>query len=156
MASASERKTRRRQDYHYHLDYRTRWSDNDMYDHMNKSVYGFLVDSIINAYLIERCGLHPPTAQMYGVAVHDQTHFFSSLSYPAIAELGLRVVNMSRSSVTYEVGVFERGYDEVKMVAESIHVFVERSTGRPSVGGMSLVLRDGLGRLMSSPEPNKL
>ena len=35
-------KRRRRSDYVYHLEYRTRWSDNDMYDHMNNSVYYFL------------------------------------------------------------------------------------------------------------------
>lgn len=35
-------KQRRRKDYGYILEYRTRWSDNDMYDHMNNSIYSFL------------------------------------------------------------------------------------------------------------------
>ncbi|KAH8586263.1 thioesterase family protein [Bisporella sp. PMI_857] len=147
MVSALELKARRRLDYPYHLDYRTRWCDNDMYDHMNKSVYGFLVDSVIYAYLIEHCNFHPPTAEMYGVAVDAHTDFFSSIAYPSIAEVGLRVNKLGKSSVAYEVGVFERGHDEVKVVAECVHVFVERSTGRPSQSGISQILRKGLEEL---------
>ncbi|KAH6980652.1 HotDog domain-containing protein [Ilyonectria sp. MPI-CAGE-AT-0026] len=156
MASTTELKVRRRQDYHYHLDYRTRWSDNDMYDHMNKSVYGFLVDSVIYAYLIEHCNFHPPTSEMYGLAVHADTDFFSSIAYPAVAELGLRVNKLGKSSVTYEVAIFELGVEEVKVVGQCVHVFVERSTGRPSKSGMSPVLRQGLEKLYVRPNTSKL
>lgn len=31
-------------------------SDNDMFHHLNNPVYGVLIDSIINSYLIQRCG----------------------------------------------------------------------------------------------------
>jgi hypothetical protein len=40
--SHGELKKRVRSDYGYILEYRTRWSDNDMYDHMNNSIYNFL------------------------------------------------------------------------------------------------------------------
>lgn len=40
--SVAELKQRKRADYPYILEYRTRWMDNDMYDHMNNSVYSFL------------------------------------------------------------------------------------------------------------------
>ncbi|KAI9930698.1 hypothetical protein ASPWEDRAFT_171323 [Aspergillus wentii DTO 134E9] len=156
MESTKNLKARRRQDYRYHLDYRTRWSDNDMYDHMNKSVYGFLVDSIIYAYLIKTCGFHPPTAEMYGVAVDAHTEFFSSIAYPAVAELGLRVNKLGKSSVTYEVGVFEQGVDDPKVVSHCVHVFVERSTGRPAPEGMRVVLREALEKLDVGVETSKL
>ncbi|KAI0891400.1 hypothetical protein F4806DRAFT_483032 [Annulohypoxylon nitens] len=42
MAVIKELKTRSRKDYPFLLEYRTRWNDNDMYDHMNNSVYNFL------------------------------------------------------------------------------------------------------------------
>ena len=35
-------KYRTRDEYAYILDYRTRWSDADMYFHMNNSIYNFL------------------------------------------------------------------------------------------------------------------
>lgn len=40
--SFQEKKKRKRSDYKYFLEYRTRWSDNDMYHHMNNPVYGQL------------------------------------------------------------------------------------------------------------------
>lgn len=69
------KKQRKRSDYVYHEDYRSRWwvvliklsvmlaiaehiyrSDNDMFHHLNNPVYGVLIDSIINSYLIQKCG----------------------------------------------------------------------------------------------------
>lgn len=34
---------------------------------MNNSVYNFLYDSIINAYLINHCGLRPTDGDQYGL-----------------------------------------------------------------------------------------
>ena len=40
-------------------------NDNDQYSHLNNSVYNLLYDTIINKYLVERCGLQPlPTSTM--------------------------------------------------------------------------------------------
>ena len=113
-------------------------------------------DSVINAYLIEQCNLHPPTSDMYGLAVHSHTDYFASIAYPAVAELALRVNKLGKSSVTYEVAVFEKGADEVKAVGEFVHVFVERLTGKPSTSGMNEALRQGLERLLVEPARSKL
>ncbi|KAF4121463.1 acyl-CoA thioester hydrolase [Geosmithia morbida] len=150
MASASSLahlKSRRREDYRYLLDYRTRWNDNDMYHHMNNAVYNFLFDSIVNAYLIDECGLHPPTSAEHPLVAHLHTDFFSSISYPAVAELGLRVNKLGRSSVSYEIGLFEKGIDSVRAVGEFVHVWVQRVTGRPAPTGMSDGLREGLEKI---------
>lgn len=55
---------------------------------------------------------------------------------------------LGKSSVTYEIGVFERGTEEVKAVGEFVHVFVEREGMRPMKEGMSEGMRMGLGRLL--------
>ncbi|KAF4956692.1 hypothetical protein FGADI_3681 [Fusarium gaditjirri] len=143
-ASPAALKTRKREDYRFFLDYRTRWNDNDMYDHMNNSVYNFLFDSIINAYLIENCGLHPPTAPQFGMCVHTHTDYFSSIAYPAVAELALRVNKLGKSSVTYETALFEKGKEEVKVVGEFVQVYVDRATNRPLKDGMASTLREKL------------
>lgn len=119
-----------------------------MYDHMNNSIYSHLFDSTVNAYLSTHCSIHAPTSPQYGLVVHSHTNFFSSIAFPAIAELGLRVNKLGKSSVTYEIGLFERGVEGVKAVGELVHVFVERGTGRPGVEGMGRGLREGLGRLL--------
>jgi len=146
--SYGELKKRRRNDYGYLLDYRTRWSDNDMYDHMNNSVYNFLFDSVVNTYLIEHCNLHPPTSSQYGLVVHSSADFFGSIAFPAIAELALRVNKLGNSSVTYEIGLFERGVEEVRCVGQLVHVFVERESGRPASNGMNGNLKKGLQKLL--------
>lgn len=140
---------RRRSDYGFHLEYRTRWSDNDMYDHMNNSIYSFLFDSVINAYLIEYCGLRPPTSRQIGLAVHSHCDFFGSVAFPSLVDLALRVNKLGRSSVTYEVGLFERGTEDAKAVAGFTHVFVDRNTNRPAAEGMPLKTREGLSKLLS-------
>lgn len=71
----------------------------------------------------------------------------ASIAYPAIAELALRVNKLGRSSVTYEIALFEKGVGPVKAVGEVVHVFVERATGRPSADGMPAKLREGLERI---------
>ncbi|KAA6408473.1 MAG: Thioesterase thiol ester dehydrase-isomerase [Lasallia pustulata] len=146
--SYSELKKRRRDDYSFHLEYRTRWSDNDMYDHMNNSVYHFLFDSIVNAYLIEQCGLQPPSSRQIGLVVHTHCDYFGSVGFPSVVDLGLRVNKLGQSSVTYEIGVFERGADEVRAVGGLIHVFVDREKNRPAADGMSETIRHGLGLLV--------
>jgi acyl-CoA thioester hydrolase len=119
-----------------------------MYDHMNNSIYNFLYDSVVNTYLIERCGLHPPTSSQYGLVVHSQNDYFGSIAFPAVAELGLRVNKLGKSSVTYEVALFERGIDEVKSVGEFVHVFVDRATARPAANGMDANIRGGLQKIL--------
>ncbi|KAI9048539.1 hypothetical protein LZ554_007372 [Drepanopeziza brunnea f. sp. 'monogermtubi'] len=115
---------------------------------MNNSIYNFLYDSVVNTYLIEEGGMHPPTSAQYGLIVHSHGDFFGSIAFPAVAELALRVNKLGKSSVTYEVALFERGVEEVKSVGELIHVFVERETGRPASKGMDSKFRDALQRIL--------
>ncbi|OJD31155.1 thioesterase family protein [Diplodia corticola] len=149
MAQA-ELKSRRRSDYKFHLEYRTRWSDNDMYDHMNNSVYYYLFDSVVNTYLVEHCALHPPSSSQIGLVVHSHCDYFAPLGFPAVADLALRVNKLGRSSVTYEIGVFERGIEEVRAVGEFVHVFVDRESRKPGTNGMDQDLRKGLETIVAN------
>ena len=143
---------------------------------MNNSIYNFLYaqspliggdfgtpylirfryDSVVNTYLIEKCGLHPPTSPQYGLVVHSHADFFGSIAFPAVADLALRVNKLGKSSVTYEIGLFERGIQEVKSVGEIIHVFVSRDTGRPAANGMSESLKEGIEKITVRQKQSKL
>jgi len=143
MAQA-EIKARRRKDYKFLLEYRTRWMDNDMYDHMNNSVYYYLFDSVVNTYLINHCALDPPTSPQVGLVVHSHCDYMAPTGFPAVVDLALRVNKLGKSSVTYEIGVFERGTEEVKAVGGFVHVFVERETMKPGTKGIGDDIRKGL------------
>ena len=138
-------------------------------DHMNNSVYSFLYvllehvslcrlmqdsfDSIINAYLIEHCGLQPPTSSQIGLVVHSHCDYFGSVAFPMVLDLGLRVNKLGKSSVAYEVGVFEKGKADARVVGGYTHVFVERERNRPAPKGMSEDIRRGLKRLLDNETP---
>lgn len=80
--------------------------------------------------------------------MHSHINFFASIAFPAVADLALRVNKLGKSSVTYEVALFERGVEEVKSVGEFIHVFVERETGRPPANGIHASLKEGLQKVL--------
>jgi acyl-CoA thioester hydrolase len=128
-------------------------SDNDVYHHVNNSIYSFLIDSIVNAYLIEKCGLDPPSSKQVGLVVSSYCDYFGSVAYPSVLDLGLRAVKLGSSSVKYEVGIFEQGQEDVRAVGGSIHVFVEQSTRRPAMDGMEPEMRKGLTELLEKVSP---
>ena len=115
---------------------------------MNNSVYAFLFDSIINAYLIERCGHDPPNSDQIGLVVSSYCDFFGPVGFPKVVDLALRVIKLGKSSATYEVGVFERGSEDVRAVGGYTHVFVDRKSNRPASDGMTKGVRKGLSSLL--------
>ena len=120
-----------------------------MYHHLNNSIYYFLFDSVVNTYLIDHCNLHPPTSPQIGLVVHSHCDYFAPIEFPAVVDLALRVNKLGKSSVTYEIGVFEQGKDEVRVVGEFIHVFVERESRKPGTEGMGEDLKGGLQKILS-------
>lgn len=67
--------------------------------------------------------------------------------------MGLRVNKLGKSSVTYEVGIFEKGVEGVKAVGELVHVWTDRDKGRPRAQGMSERLRGAFERIKVGSEP---
>ncbi|KAI0003059.1 thioesterase thiol ester dehydrase-isomerase [Russula compacta] len=151
--STSHPKARTRADYSYFLSYRTRWSDNDQYSHINNAVYYHFIDSVINAYLIAHCDLSPQTSDTVGVVVSSHCQFFSPLSYPDVLDLGLRVNHIGQSSVTYEVGVFREGSTEPAAVGGYTHVFVDAVSRKSS--RIRERVREGLQGLSVGPSNSK-
>lgn len=115
---------------------------------MNNTVYGMLFDSIINDYLIKFCGREPPVSAENGIVVTSHCDFFGSVSYPNMIDCGMRVNKLGKTSVEYEVGIFERGHEEVRAVGGFMHVFVDRDSNRPMKEGMSKPIRDALAKLL--------
>ncbi|KAK0440921.1 thioesterase [Desarmillaria tabescens] len=140
-------KNRKKSDYAYFLTYRTRWSDNDQYSHINNSIYYHLFDSIVNDYLINHCGINPAESPLIGLVVSSACQFFSPLSFPQVLELGLRVNSLGRSSVTYEVGVFEESKMRPAAVGGYTHVFVESKSRKSAPISKQKGLEEGLKRL---------
>jgi len=154
-----ELKDRKRGDYRYFLDYRLRWMDNDVYHHMNNNVYMFLIDSIVNQYLIDHCGRDPAISTEVGILVGSSCNFFRQIAYPNVVDCGLRVNHLGRTAATYEVGIFKQGSDEVCAVGGFTHVFCDKLSKDkfvPKKQGMCREVRENLEKLMVAREKAKL
>ncbi|EMC91981.1 hypothetical protein BAUCODRAFT_152327 [Baudoinia panamericana UAMH 10762] len=148
----SAKRKRRRTDYPHRLDYRTRWADNDMFHHLNNPIYGVLIDSIINDYLIKQCGYNTRTYPRIALVASSYCDYFSSPAYPSMLDVGLRVVKLGKNSVMYECGIFEEGDEQVKAVGGFIQIWVKREDNRPPPEGLEPHVRKQLERLLEGPD----
>jgi acyl-CoA thioester hydrolase len=122
----------RRPDYPHFLAIPTRWMDNDAYGHVNNVAYYSYFDTVVNEHLIREGGLDIHAGQAIGLVVETRCLFHRALSFPQIIDAGLRVGRLGNSSVTYVIGLFEQGMDVPAATGHFVHVWVERSTRRPT------------------------
>jgi acyl-CoA thioester hydrolase len=66
------------------------------------------------------------------VVAESACRFHSSLSFPDSVEVGLAVARLGRSSVRYSLAAFKAGAAQASAEGHLTHVYVERSTGRPT------------------------
>ncbi|MFM2120277.1 MAG: hypothetical protein RL722_1745 [Pseudomonadota bacterium] len=108
----------------------TRWSDNDVYGHVNNVVYYSWFDTAVNRYLIEAGALDIERGEVIGLVVHTQCHYFAPLAFPQQVEAGIAVAELGRSSVRYRVGLFAEGDELSAAHGEFVHVYVDRAQRR--------------------------
>ena len=109
----------------------TRWSDNDVYGHVNNVIYYSWFDTAVNAYLIEQGALDIHAGETIGLVIETQCNYFASLAFPQQVEAGIRVAHIGSSSVRYEVGLFAQGEPLTAAAGHFIHVYVDREARRP-------------------------
>ncbi len=124
-----------------------RWKDNDVYGHVNNVEYYSYFDTVINDYLIRVGGLDIHTGDTIGVCAESHCAFSAGISFPGTVLAGLRVGTLGRSSVRYEIGLFDAA--DRRRLAEGwfVHVFVDRSSRRPA--SIPDPIRSALARLAS-------
>ena len=136
-----------RDDYRHFLTVTTRWMDNDVYGHINNVQYYSYFDTVINRFLIDRRILDIHAGEVIGLAVESHCNYFSSAAFPDDIEAGLRVSDLGRSSVRYEIGLFIAAQEKAVAQGHFIHVYVNRDSGRPVE--LPEALRDGLAPLLA-------
>jgi acyl-CoA thioester hydrolase len=119
-----------RSDYLHFSPIVTRWGDNDSYGHVNNVVYYSYFDTAVNRHLIERGVLDVANSSVVGLVAETRCSFFSSLSFPDMVTVGLKVIHLGNSSVRYEIALFRNESDVASAVGEFVHVYVDRATSR--------------------------
>ena len=123
-----------------------------MFHHLNNPVYGVLIDSIINSFLIQRCGYSTSESEHIGLVGSSYADFFGASHYPGMIDVGLRVVKMGKSSVMYECGIFQRGSEQVKAVGGFTQIWVERKSNKVTAEGIPKHVRKELESLLKGSE----
>ncbi len=110
----------------------TRWSDNDIYGHVNNVVYYAWFDTAVNGHLIAQGALNIHTSAVIGLVVETQCHYFSPIAFPQKVTAGIRVAHVGTSSVRYEVGLFADDDPMCAARGHFVHVYVDRQSRRPA------------------------
>lgn len=133
-------------DFPVHWPVQTRWTDNDMFGHLNNAVYYELFDTAINAWIARGTGIDAMSAPWLGVVAESGCRYFAELKFPADLVVGLAVTRLGTSSVTYRTALFEdrqrlaAGFDSrlaagsdsrLAAVGSWVHVYIDRDTRRP-------------------------
>jgi acyl-CoA thioester hydrolase len=119
-----------RADYKVFYPITTRWSDNDIYGHVNNVTYYSYFDTVANRYLIEEAGLDISDGSIVGFVVNSGCEYHAPITYPESIAAGLRVDRLGNSSVQYGIAIFREGEQEAAAHGHFVHVFVERAENR--------------------------
>ena len=118
--------------YPHHLTIPTRWADNDVYGHVNNSVYYFYFDTVVNKWLVDNGLLEIGKSEVIGLVVGTSCDYFAPISFPDTVVAGLRAAKVGSSSVTYEIGLFRNDETTASAQGSFVHVYVDEKNRRPS------------------------
>lgn len=135
-----------RADYKVFYPISTRWSDNDIYGHVNNVSYYSYFDTAANRYLIEEGGLDIGDGSIVGYVVSSGCEYHAPITYPEPVEAGLRVDRLGNSSVQYGLAIFRSGEERAAAHGHFVHVFVDRAAD--SSVSIPAALRAALERLL--------
>ena len=120
----------------------TRWSDNDMFGHLNNAVYLELFDTVLNAWMMRETGIDESVAPVLGVVAEASCRYYQEVAFPGPVDVGVRVTRIGRSSVVFGFGLYVPENEEIATHGEWVQVYIDRETRRPVP--MPDVVRDHL------------
>jgi len=141
--------TEQRQHFKHFLTIPTRWSDNDIYGHVNNARYLTFFELVIMRYIEVDAGL---TISDHGVrcfSVENMCRYHAPVKFPQTLEAGLRVAKLGNSSVRYEVGLFVEDSNDVSATGYFTDVFVDIESERPV--SIPAPVRQALSKLVLNP-----
>jgi acyl-CoA thioester hydrolase len=152
-ATSEKKSPPTRSDFRYFDTIDTRWSDNDVYGHVNNVAYYSFFDTVVNRLLIDNGWLQLDGSGPVGLVVETRCQYFASVSYPAVLDIGLSILKLGNSSVVYQLAVFSEGSEQASALGQFVHVYVDRPSHMPTP--LPADLRVGLSHYLKvSDEPD--
>jgi acyl-CoA thioester hydrolase len=117
--------------YGYGRVFATRWNDNDVYGHLNNTIYYAAMDTTITSWLLGVAGLRTDDEDAMAVVVSSSCTYLESVSFPESLVIGLRAGRIGTTSVTWELGIHRESDGVLVATGQFVHVFVGHDTRRP-------------------------
>ncbi|MGE5478420.1 MAG: acyl-CoA thioesterase [Bacteroidales bacterium] len=121
-----------RSDFRFFCQIQTRWSDNDMFGHVNNVEYYRYFELAVCEFLMRGCELDLLNGEVATFAAESLCRFRRPLSWPHPVTAGLRVEHLGNSSVRYGIALFDDSSDDPAAEGHWVHVFVTRKDQRPT------------------------
>jgi acyl-CoA thioester hydrolase len=118
-------------DYPHSLVVPTRWNDNDVFGHLNNTVYYVAMDTTATRWLLGAGGLDLEGGTTAAVVASSGCEYRASAAFPDALLVGMRCDRLGRSSATWGFGLFREGDGALLALGRWVHVFVDRATMRP-------------------------
>jgi len=112
----------------------TRWADDDVYGHMNNARYFELIDTAVNAHLVEATGRDIRALPAIGIVAEVSCRYFREMGFPSPVDVGLRAERVGRSSVVYRIGLFQGPGEEACAEGRFVHVYVDNQVAPGDAG----------------------
>ncbi|MEM1132065.1 MAG: thioesterase family protein [Pseudomonadota bacterium] len=121
----------KRSDYAEFVAITSRWSDNDIYGHINNAISYFYFDTAVNELLIGHDVLDIHGGETIGLVVETRCSYHKPMAFPDRIHAGVRVEHIGTSAVRYGVALFTNADDSASAHGEFTHVYVDRENRRP-------------------------
>ncbi len=109
----------------------TRWSDVDIYGHVNNVVYLSYFDTAINGWYLDAEMLKMGQSDQVFLVVETGAQYFAEIKFPDTVHVAIRVLRLGSSSVTYDIALFTNDNDLACARGRYTHVLVDESTRKP-------------------------
>jgi len=118
-------------DFSYFETITLRWADNDSYGHVNNAHYYSFFDTAVDGFLMHHAMRSVLAGEYQTLVVASECRYLRQVSSPGVIQVGVRLGRLGRSSIVYEVAVFNEEADEAAAQGLFVHVCVNRLTQRP-------------------------
>lgn len=117
-------------EFPYRRAYPTRWNDNDMFGHVNNTLYYSAMDNAATYWFRTEAGLDPFTSPWIAVLVSSSCHFIESAVWPDVIEVGMRSKRIGTTSLAWDFGLFRQSDGALLATGEFVHVVIDREGAR--------------------------
>jgi acyl-CoA thioester hydrolase len=138
------------EEYPYRWSFTTRWNDNDIFGHLNNTIYYAAMDTAVTSWFVRGFGFDPASSPWIAVIVSSSCRFHTSAVFPDLIEVGVRAERIGRTSIVWRFGLFRHADATLLATGEFVHVITERENpGRPAP--IPAELRTALEHTMLTP-----